>query len=156
MLYRGMKLWTSYFYTVRFFRPNQIPLSTAIWDPKWYHAGKGQTHAFVDRRGVLNGLRAEALHPGKTCEGLCLGKETCGGDPAPCRFMTEYQRQLESVDAAEYLKELEKLGDRAKSALRFEGEPEIVLLVHEAPDNECSEQSALQKKFGCAELQFKL
>lgn len=28
-----LKFVTSYFYKVRFFTPNMIPLSTAIWDP---------------------------------------------------------------------------------------------------------------------------
>ena len=37
-----MKIMTSYFYAIRFFKPNMIPISTAKWDPKWYHQNKGQ------------------------------------------------------------------------------------------------------------------
>lgn len=29
-----MKIKISYFYMIRFFKPNQIPISTAVWDPK--------------------------------------------------------------------------------------------------------------------------
>ena len=32
---------TSYFYQIRFFRPDMIPLSTARFDPSWYHRNKG-------------------------------------------------------------------------------------------------------------------
>lgn len=32
-----MKILTSYFYQIRNFKPYQIPLSTAISDPAWYH-----------------------------------------------------------------------------------------------------------------------
>ena len=34
-------------------------------------------------------------------------------------------------------------------------EPEIVLLVHEAPDNPCSERQVLQEVFQCQELDYK-
>lgn len=32
-----MKILISYFYQIRFFKPNMIPLSTAAFDPKWFH-----------------------------------------------------------------------------------------------------------------------
>ena len=54
-----------------------------------------------------------------------------------------------------YRKNASKFSGMVKASLGFEGEPEIVLLVHEAPGNECSERLALQKKLGCAELQFR-
>ena len=48
-----MKLCTSYFYRIRFFRPDIVPFSTAKWDPKWYHNFQGQNNIFLDRNGVL-------------------------------------------------------------------------------------------------------
>ena len=36
-----MKIYTSYFYQIRFFKPNMIPLSTAKYDPSWFHKGLG-------------------------------------------------------------------------------------------------------------------
>lgn len=44
----GMKLCTSYFYRIRFFRPDIVPFSTAKWDPKWYHNFQGQANIFLD------------------------------------------------------------------------------------------------------------
>ena len=72
-----MKIYTSYFYKIRFFKPNMIPISTAMWDPKWYHANQKQDHWFVDKNGVINGLRASVFAPGEvatavsTCGPLC-------------------------------------------------------------------------------------
>ena len=56
-----MKLAISYFYKIRFFQPWMIPISTAAWDPKYYHDNKGKDYLFVDKRGVINGYRYEAL-----------------------------------------------------------------------------------------------
>ena len=58
-----MKLAISYFYKIRFFQPWMIPISTAAWDPKYYHDNKGKDYLFVDKRGVINGYRYEALAP---------------------------------------------------------------------------------------------
>ena len=46
-----MKLAISYFYQIRNFKPNMIPVSTARWDPKWYHDGKGAEYNFIDKNG---------------------------------------------------------------------------------------------------------
>ena len=43
---------TSYFYQIRNFKPNMIPLSTALWDPKWFHKNKGHSFQFKDKNGV--------------------------------------------------------------------------------------------------------
>lgn len=74
-----MKLYTSYFYQIRFFAPNIVPVSTAVWDPKWYHNFAGQDNVFLDKRGVVNGLRAPALAPGSQLEGSCAGKDGTAG-----------------------------------------------------------------------------
>ena len=60
-----MEIYTSYFYQVRFMKPYHIPLSTAVWDPKWFHANRGQDYHFKDKNGVYNGLRAPVFAPGK-------------------------------------------------------------------------------------------
>ena len=73
-----MKIYISYFYQLRFFPRNAIPLSTAVYDPAWFHDGtRDQKHKFKDKRGVINGLRAEPFMPGAACEGLCHGPEYC-------------------------------------------------------------------------------
>lgn len=57
-----MKFYISYFYAVRFMKPNTVALSTAMWDPKWFY-DKYQGDVYLDKRGVLNGLRAEPFVP---------------------------------------------------------------------------------------------
>ena len=70
-----MKIYISYFYQIRNFPKTLIPLSTAHWDPKWYHQKNNKV--FLDKRGVLNGLRIDELSPGKECDGLCSGIDNC-------------------------------------------------------------------------------
>lgn len=90
-----MKLYTSYFYQIRFFAPNIVPVSTAVWDPKWYHNFAGQDNVFLDKRGVVNGLRAPALAPGSQLEGSCAGKDGtavgCTHNPSTCAFLRGMQ-----------------------------------------------------------------
>ena len=139
-----MKIYTSYFYQLRFFTPNMIPVSTAVWDPKWYHDFKGQGYVFVDKRGVVNGLRAEALHPAKDLDGECHGREGCTQQPSSCRFLKAYREQLSRIDTLECVRRLYKLGQKLKSVIQFDGDPVIVLMVHEARTNPCSERGPLQ------------
>lgn len=146
-----MKIWTSYFYMVRFLRPYHIALSTALSDPKWFHAFMGGKHLFVDKNGVLNGLRAELLHPGASCDGLCSGRP-CEFEPGSCGFLKEYRKQIFSLDRFKLEESFRLLGGRVKEKLGFAEDPEIVLLVHEAPSNPCSERTVLQEFFGCREI----
>ena len=44
-----MKILTSYFYQIRFFKPNIIPLSTCLSDPVWYHKGNGKSFYYKDK-----------------------------------------------------------------------------------------------------------
>lgn len=145
-----MKIFVSYFYQVRFFKPYQIPVSTALYDPKWFNAFKGQGYRFIDKNGVINGIRAEMLKPGKSCEGLCHGKP-CEQLPCFCDFLSEYEKQLFSLDKAELIDKFLSLAKKVQYILKFKEEPEIILLVHEAPDNECSERCILLKYFECTE-----
>jgi hypothetical protein len=143
----GLKIFTSYFYQVRFFQKNDIPLSTAMWDPKWYHANKGQNYQFLDKRGVLNGLRAEPFVPGISCDGLCHGSTMCISDPHICGFLREYSRQLQSLDINDIIARMEVLAKRVQQVNGYIGEPHICLLFHEAPNNPCSERVPVQKWF---------
>ena len=42
-----MNIYISYFYNIRFFPKNLIPISTAMWDPKWYHNFKSDDTVFI-------------------------------------------------------------------------------------------------------------
>ncbi len=149
-----MKLYTSYFYQVRFFKPHMIPLSTAIWDPKWYHDNHDASYTFIDKNGVINGIRCEALHPGRECDGLCQGAAGCTSTPDSCEFIKRYTEQLAKVDAADYIRRINNLCNKVQQQLGFIEEPVAVLLVHEAPSNPCSERWTLQKWAGITELPY--
>ena len=139
-----MKIYTSYFYNVRFFKPYMIPLSTAIWDPKWFHEFKGQDHIWRDKNGVWNGLRIEQLNP-KSCH--ASGCPCVARTYKECEFLQEYRQGLRGIDFEKLVTELKNLGEFMKEREEFEEEPEIILLVHEAKDNPCSERVPIQEFF---------
>ena len=143
-----MEIYTSYFYQVRFMKPNMIPLSTAVWDPKWFHQNKGQEFVWKDKNGVYNGLRAPVFAPGPLCENLCRGPETCvTRDPHTCLFLNTYRYQLDQLDFDNIVARCESMGKRIQNLEKFEEEPIIMLLVHEAPQNPCSERRVIQEWF---------
>jgi len=138
----------SYFYQIRFFKPYMVPISTAVWDPKWYHSFKDQNHVFIDRNGVINGLRIKPLMPGDTCAHLCRGREYCASSgPDTCTFLQNYYMQLEALDFNEFMWNLEKHLHDLFEKCHIESEPLAVLMVHEAFSNPCSERVALLKWF---------
>lgn len=154
-----MKVATSYFYRIRFFTPNMIPLSTAVWDPKWYHRNKDQGYTFVDTRGVINGLRVPAMAPGPTCSDLCRGNEGCLYSPDSCAFLKHYRAQLEALNCDDYMRRVNNLLLKMKGVLEFDEEPVAVFIVHEAPANVCSERVPIQEwltshGYPCTELDY--
>lgn len=143
-----MKIMTSYFYQIRFMKPNYIPLSTAKWDPKWFYKNQHQGYQWKDKNGVWNGLRAEPFVPGAECDGLCHGRETCNAyGPQTCSFLKAYRRQLDKLDFNEILTRFQHIGTAIQKAEGFTEEPIYVLIVHEAYDNPCSERWVIQDWF---------
>lgn len=123
-----MKFFISYFWNVRNINPNAICLSTAKWDPHWFYNGK-QGNVYRDRRGVMNGLRAEPFVP--NCE-------------YSDRFIEDYKKQLDALDFDNMMNRFKSIAERVSPN---EPDPEIVLLVHEAPDNPVSERFPLFEWF---------
>lgn len=141
-----MRIYVSYFYQIRFFPSNLIPLSTAKWDPKWFHNNNHQDYQFKDRRGVLNGLRADPFVPGEQCNGLCHGPETCYQTPSECKFFQAYYGQLALLDFQKIILRFDSLAEQIKNDNKFD-DVDFALIVHEAPDNPCSERIMLQRWF---------
>ena len=152
-----MEIATSYFYQIRNFKPNMIPVSTAMWDPEWYKPPEGQEY-YIDKRGIVCGLRYEPLIVQKygTCE--CPGQTMCWyeiadlqdpwGNKVQCPFLEEYRDSLYSlVDKEKTLKAFEYCLNKFNADT-------IVLIVYETPTNPCSERWALQEFFGCEELEY--
>ncbi len=150
-----VKFYITYFYNVRFLKPYQIPFSTAIWDPKWYHQNKGQDYVYKDENGVYNGLRIETLHP-------ALDNDYCvdcdHSDKGDCIFIEKYRKQLNDTNFDLTMNFLNQTMQHIKNTEGFEEEPECVILVHEKPDNPCSERWSLIdwfKEHGIDLVEFK-
>ena len=134
-----MNIYISYFYNVRFFPTNLIPVSTAVWDPKWYHNFKTNDFTFKDKRGVVNGIRAEVLSPHKieNCECKeCKSRK----DPSTCSFIKQYSDYIFSLNFNEVYNRLLNISQAYNNA-------DICLMVYEKPDNPCSERGTLVKWF---------
>lgn len=140
-----MKVVTSYFYKIRFFTPNIIPLSTAVYDPKWFHQNKGKDYIFLDKNGVINGLRCEMFMPGSECSNLCRGTDACQSNPGNCDFLRKYREQLDKLDIKQVIKALSIVSEKLQRSMQFEGEPVMALIVHEAPSKICSEREVIRE-----------
>lgn len=134
-----MKVYTSYFYQIRFFKPYQIPFSTAMWNPAWYKPD------YVDHHGVMNGLRVPPLIPNKRCVNQCIGREKCKLQPRYCNFLKYYKQQLDGLDFYKVMDKCADIAYQVKEDLGFEEEPEIIFIVYETPDNPCSERGPIQQ-----------
>ena len=134
-----MNFYISYFYNIRFFPQNLIPVSTAKWDPDWYHNYKGNSHIFLDKRKIINGVRCNGLSPYKIDSNCCKSCDKTNYDK--CSFLKEYKKFLDSLD----FNIVKSVLEHEISKLRKDAD--ICLIVHEAPDNNCSERKALVEWF---------
>ena len=138
-----MKYFISYFAQLKKFTKDYIPLSTAHWDPKWFHDNKGPMHYWIDNRGVLMGLRLLELSPNIDCE--CV---TCKDhDPSKCNFVKDYYEAINKLDFDKLIQKLETINQEAHKLIDHEGDFNLVLMVYETPTNPCSERSALIRLF---------
>lgn len=150
-----MKIYTSYFYQIRNFKQNMIPVSTCLFDPIWYQPPDGEEYYF-DKRGIVCGLRYEPLivqYMG-TCGCPCENKNELKGQ---CATMKEYRQLLETVDFDKMIKGFNYCANKFHRP--FDEEPIIVLIVYETPNNPCSERKMLQEYFNehgieCKELEY--
>ena len=145
-----ISIFTSYFYQIRNFTPNMIPISTAMRDPAWFRPPQNKEY-YIDKNGVINGLRYEPLIIQKHGINGCPSPECCWyaiSEVHPCPCMQEYEQLLFSlVDKKRTLKAFEY-------CLNKFNVDTIVLMVYEAPNNPCSEREALQSFFDCKELEY--
>lgn len=84
-----------------------------------------------------------------------LPEEMCAGNPCPykdkwphCQFLDAYWKHLQTIDFEGYLlPELNRIAEDVRKISHYEGKPIIVLMVHEKPDNPCSERSGIIRLF---------
>lgn len=142
-----MKVYTSYFYQIRNFPKNFIPISTAVWDPKWF---VGET-----KNGVKMGLKFKPFAPGKSCSGYC--NKNCQLKGSHCEFLRKYEEQINDISFERTLSAINIIINKAiESGIK---NPKIVFIVYETPDNPCSERNTIQKYFRlngveCEELSY--
>ena len=152
-----MKLRLSYFYQIRNFKLNMIPMSTALSDPAWYHDFKDSSNVFIDKRGILNGLRLlPIIVQNAEGENHCPCEHK---DSTKCPFVNNYEAALEKIDLFKMMKGIETFCNDYCQEHHIKEEPIAVLIVYEAPNNPCSERHSLLKYFNnhgieCKELDY--
>ena len=122
-----------------------IPVSTAVWDPKWYHDFKGNNYLYLDKRGVLNGVRIHPLMPGPSCDNLCHGTEGCESKPDSCAFLQKYYEQLCALSFEEFNQKLQYNCDKLARHYGLGTTAIPVIIVHETPDKLCSERQPIHR-----------
>ena len=145
-----MKYFISYFQQLRFFDENCIPIDTSIWAPKWLDPFNGKK-PHINENNVLVGIKEESFL--MTEDEIPV--EMCSGKPCPyidkhphCQFLDAYWKHLQTIDFEGYLlPELTRIAEDVRKITHYEGEPKIILMVHEKPDNLCSERAGLIKLF---------
>jgi len=141
-----MKIYTSYFYQIRNFKQNMVPVSTCLSDPEWFKPPIGKEY-YIDKRGIICGLRYKPLivQSQGTHYCPCEEKEILKGN---CPTMKEYRQLLETVDFDKMIKAFE-------FCLNKFHKDTIVLIVYEASNNPCSERKNLQEYFNNHEIECK-
>lgn len=157
-----MILRTSYFYQIRNFKRNMIPVSTAIFDPRWYHNFTGDyNYLFKDKREIVNGIRCLPIIECGRAASSCKGPEQCHYAPAAtaCPFLKSYRNNLEQLNINSLIDDFNYLASVYQIHEHLDDEITIVLIVYETPSNPCSERKALLDFFNshgveCSELKY--
>lgn len=136
-----MKWSITYFYNIKFMTSSQLPLSTAVWPPKFFSKNSKKNEAHLDDKGVILGLTIHQFVPQLQEECPCNSK-----DYLHCSFLEKYHEQLSKLDFDEVIATYESIADKL-SDITSAKIHEIVLLVYEKPDNPCSERTVLKKVF---------
>lgn len=156
-----MKIRTSYFYQIRHFKRNMIPISTCLWDPKWFHNFTNDyNYIFKDKRNILNGLRIETIiEQGRNSN---YGPDYCPCDKKEyqtCSFLKNYRKNLEKINFDKMIADMQELANNYQKNEKIDEEIILVLIVYETPNNPCSERVPLQEYFTshgweCKELEY--
>lgn len=156
-----MKIRTSYFYQIRHFKNNMIPISTCLWDPSWFHNFTNDyNYIFKDKRNILNGLRIETIiEQGRNSN---YEPDYCPCDKKEyqtCSFLKNYKKNLEKINFNKMITDMQELANNYQKNEKIDEEIILVLIVYEAPNNPCSERVPLQEYFTshgweCTELEY--
>jgi len=130
-------------------KPNQLPLSTTMWPPKFFSKTSKTSMAHLDNEGIILGLTIQELVPKLQCECPCKKK-----DYQHCNFLKKYYEQLSKIDFERFIKSWEEFCNKASTLIGHQID-EIILIVYEKPDTFCSERTILKKWFAEHNVELK-
>ena len=144
-----------------------LPLSTAMYPPKWYQQN-GFGNYFTDDRGIINGLNVEEFifpkefydqdiyeedKSGHECK---YGGDMIGKEPQDwCVFMKKYYEFLQKRDLHSILSKYSYNVERLFNNMFHKNIDTIVFIVHEPPTRACSERLVLQRYFADNGIELK-
>ena len=146
-----MQYYISYFQQIRNIQDEScVFIDTSIWAPKWLDPSNGKRPYINDNNQII-GIKEESFLMSEDE----IPEEMCSGKPCPyiekhphCQFLDAYWKHLQKIDFDSYLiPELNRVAEDVRKITHYKGEPKIVLLVHEKPDNLCSERAGIIRLF---------
>lgn len=156
-----MKYYISYFYQIRNMKPNMLPMSTAMYDPKWFHNNLGNGYRYFDKNGVINGVRIDRLIFDKSRYDFLIDSEAdcqkvCQKDQPKfyenngwwCPFMCSYAYNIreKNPDFNEFITFCDRYVDFLNQKLSANIDT-IIFIVHEPTSVICGERPVLQHWF---------
>lgn len=136
-----MNWYVTYFYNTRHMKANQLPVSTAMWPPKFFAKSSKTSDIHFNDNHVMFGITAKELVPQEQCECPCEKK-----DYQHCCFLKKYKEQLDEVDFFDFIDKWTCFSNQFSKVAGTEI-TDIILLVYEKPGNHCSERTVLKKWF---------
>ena len=142
--------WITYFQNIRYLTEEYIVVDTSLWAPRWLDPSNGKRQ-YINENNVLIGIKEESflLNEDEVPEEMCSGKPCPYIDKHPhCQFLEAYWKHIQKIDFDGYLiPELNRVAEEVRKITHYKGDPKIILLVHEKPDNLCSERGPLIRLF---------
>ena len=87
-----MKYFISTFYNTRYFQPQQIGISTAVLQPKYWKYEQ-------NKNGAVMGICEPLLSPAKLSEEVSCQRDCQHRNEIPkCPFLVSYREYLETID----------------------------------------------------------
>lgn len=123
---------TSYFYQIRHFSKNMIPVSICIWDPKWY-------------KGIhYSGLVPKVYDPESHCEN-CIKVNGQEYHDFHCDYLNAYRRQLSRLNVKRTLDDVARIVRKYAYENDVNGPLIAVFVGYEVTAKRCSERFVLSE-----------
>lgn len=156
-----INFYISYFYQIRNMASNMLPISTAMYDPTWFHNGKGVGYRYLDKNNVINGVRMNELcmeaykyefliKANADCKTVCSenSQSYYEKEKSWCPFMASYATCIreKNPDFQKFITFCEDYLRLLNHKFNF-GLDTIIFIVHEPPSRNCGERPVLQQWF---------